>query len=82
MDALRNDVARAVAEQNAAVERAFQPPVAEDDVASLASLRARRRRKSLHSDYAPGTERAYAHNRNDFLTFCGRDGARATLSRR
>ncbi len=70
----RNDLATAVAQRNTAVERAFQPPVVEDDAAFLERL-ARAVDEDLSTpDHAPATERAYAHDWNDFETFCQRHG--------
>jgi len=67
-----NDLAAAVAQRNAAVERAFQPPVDEDDAAFLEKLARAVDEDLLTPDHAPATERAYAHDWNDFETFCRR----------
>jgi len=68
----RNDLATAVAQRNTAVERAFRPPAVEDDAAFLERL-ARAVDEDLSTpDHAPATERAYAHDWNDFETFCQR----------
>jgi len=61
-----------VAQRNAAVERVFRRPVVEDDAAFLERL-ARAVDEDLSTpDHAPATERAYAHDWNDFETFCQR----------
>jgi len=68
----RNDLAATAVERNAAFERVFRPPAVEDDAAFLERL-ARAVDEDLSTpDHAPATERAYAHDWNDFETFCRR----------
>jgi len=53
-------------------EAGFAPPAAADASAFLAELARAVERDLATPDHAPATERAYAHDWDDFAAFCGR----------
>jgi len=76
---VRSDESQVIPEgRKAILEPAFEPPAALGDVSAALAKLARAVDHDLATpDHAPATERAYAHDWEDFAAFCDRHGLAA-----